>query len=40
MVWFKLLSRYMQVGVADSEPDVSPDANGDADADRPMSFAY
>ena len=40
VVWFKLLSRYMQAGVADSEPDVSPDANGDADADRPMSFAY
>jgi len=37
--WYKLMTRYAAEGVADSEPDVSPD-NTDASGDRPLSFAY
>lgn len=40
VAWFLLLKRYTAKGVADTEPDVSPEAQADADADRPMSFAY
>jgi cytochrome d ubiquinol oxidase subunit I len=40
VAWFLLLRRYTAKGVADTEPDVSPEAQADADADRPMSFAY
>jgi cytochrome d ubiquinol oxidase subunit I len=39
VLWFRLMSRYAAKGVADTEPDVSPD-HRDADAERPMSFAY
>jgi len=40
VAWFLLLRRYTAKGVADTEPDVSPEAQADAGADRPMSFAY
>jgi cytochrome d ubiquinol oxidase subunit I len=40
VVWFKLIARYAAHGVADTEPDVSPDNNEDASDDRPLSFAY
>ena len=39
VIWGKLMFRYAAHGVADTEPDVSPD-NRDADGDRPLSFAY
>ena len=40
VVWFRLMARYAAHGVADTEPDVSPDNNEDASGDRPLSFAY
>ena len=38
VLWWRLMVRYAAHGVADTEPDVSPDQ--DADPDRPLSFAY
>lgn len=47
VVWFRLMKRYAAEGVADKEPDVSPDNPDnqpdpdDPDAvERPLSFAY
>ena len=40
VIWFRLMVRYAAKGVAPTEPDVSPEARGDEDADRPLSFAY
>ena len=39
VLWGKLMLRYAEHGVAETEPDVSPD-NQDTDVDRPLSFAY
>ena len=42
VIWFRLMVRYAAKGVADTEPDVSPEARADDDEDamRPLSFAY
>ena len=41
VLWFRLMVRYAAKGVADTEPDVSPEArDDDEDANRPLSFAY
>ncbi|MDO8120176.1 cytochrome ubiquinol oxidase subunit I [Isoptericola sp. b490] len=40
VVWFRLLRRYTAQGVADTEPDVSPETINGGDGDHPMSFAY
>ena len=42
VLWFRLMVRYADKGVADTEPDVSPEARDDDDEDalRPLSFAY
>ena len=39
VIWFRLMVRFAAHGVADTEPDVSPD-NQDAGEERPLSFAY
>ena len=39
VLWVKLMVRYAHHGVADTEPDVSPDER-DGSGDRPLSFAY
>ena len=39
VVWVRLMVRFAHHGVADTEPDVSPDSE-DAGDERPMSFAY
>lgn len=39
VVWGRLMVRYAAHGMAETEPDVSPDGR-DADPDRPLSFAY
>ncbi len=42
VVWVRLMARYASAGVAESEPDPSPEARPDAPSedDRPLSFAY
>ena len=39
VIWFRLMVRFAAHGVADTEPDVSPDNQGTG-GDRPLSFAY
>ena len=39
VIWGRLMVRFARHGVADSEPDVSPDGT-EGGGDRPLSFAY